>query len=183
MGRLEISKGIEYLIKAFASLPQNDHVLVIAGDGSLKNYLENLAIELGIQHQVRFTGYISIDQSIVFYSIAYVSVLPSVSTPNGKEPWGLVVNEALNQGLPVIASDAVGAAAGGLIKDGENGFIVPERDYNALEKALEKILSNPALREGMSENARRIILTWNNENMVHGFRQAIQYVTSPLINK
>ena len=51
-------------------------------------------------------------------------MIPSVPTPTFREPWGLVVNEAMNRGLAVIASDAVGAAAGGLVRDGENGLIV-----------------------------------------------------------
>jgi glycosyltransferase involved in cell wall biosynthesis len=90
----------------------------------------------------------------------------------------LVVNEAFNQGVPVIATDAVGAAAGGLVQDGINGFVVPERDSVALAKALRRILDNPDLRERFSQNARQIIAGWDNERMVMGFRQAIEYVTS-----
>jgi glycosyltransferase involved in cell wall biosynthesis len=89
----------------------------------------------------------------------------------------LVVNEAFNQGVPVIATDAVGAAAGGLVQDGINGFVVPERDSVALAKALRRILDDPDLRERFSQNARQIIAAWDNERMVLGFRQAIEYVT------
>jgi len=88
-----------------------------------------------------------------------------------------VINEAFNQGVPVIATDAVGAAAGGLVQDGVNGFVVPERDSVALAQALRRILDNPDLRERFSQNARQIIAAWDNERMVLGFREAVEYVT------
>jgi glycosyltransferase involved in cell wall biosynthesis len=96
--------------------------------------------------------------------------------PTGKEPWGLVVNEAMNQGVPVVATEAVGAAAGGLVQDGVNGFVVPERDSRALAEAIRCILNDDELRTKMSRNARRIIAGWDNEGMVRGFRDAIAYV-------
>ena len=95
--------------------------------------------------------------------------------PTGKETWGLVVNEAMNQGVPVVATDAVGAAAGGLVQSGVNGFIVPERDSTALGEAIGYILNDDVLRAKMSRNARRIIAGWDNERMVNGFQRAIQY--------
>jgi len=79
--------------------------------------------------------------------------------------------------VPVIATDAVGASAGGLVQDGVNGFVVPERDSVALAQALRRILDDPDLRERFSQNARQIIATWDNERMVLGFREAVEYVT------
>ena len=69
--------------------------------------------------------------------MADVYVLPSITTRLFKEPWGLVVNEAFNQGVPVIATDAVGAAAGGLVENGVNGFVVPEGNSRAIEEKAE----------------------------------------------
>ena len=71
----------------------------------------------------------------------------------------------------------MGAAAGGLVQDGVNGFVVPERDSTALAQALQRILDDANLRERLSRNARQIIVGWDNERMVLGFRQAIEYVT------
>ena len=62
------------------------------------------------------------------YAGADVLIVPSIATRAFREPWGLVVNEAMSRGLPVIASDAVGAAAGGLVRDGETGLVVPAGD-------------------------------------------------------
>jgi len=104
-----------------------------------------------------------------------VFVLPSITLPEGKEPWGLVVNEALNQGLPVIATDAVGAAAGGLVQDGINGFVVPEASAPAVAEALDCLLDSPDLRRRMEREARRIVAEWDNERMASGFRKAIEY--------
>jgi glycosyltransferase involved in cell wall biosynthesis len=178
LGRLVEEKGLPYLLEAFALLQQDDAVLVLVGTGPEKARLERLAQELGIAANVRFVGYVPPERTVPYYSISWVYILPSVTTPYFKEPWGLVVNEAFNQGVPVIATDAVGAAAGGLVQDGINGFVVPERDSVALAKALRRILDDPDLRERFSQNARQIIATWDNERMVLGFRQAIEYVTS-----
>ena len=168
-------KGLPYLLKAFGSLQREDTVLILAGTGSEKERLERLVQELGIASNVRFVGYVPPERTAPYYAIAWVYVLPSVTTPYFKEPWGLVVNEAFNQGVPVIATDAVGAAAGGLVQDGVNGFVVPERDSVALAQALRRILDDPDLRERFSQNARQIIAGWDNERMVMGFRQAIDF--------
>jgi glycosyltransferase involved in cell wall biosynthesis len=71
-----------------------------------------------------------------FYGAADVLVIPSISTRRFTEPWGLVVNEAMNQRCAVVASDAVGAAAGGLVRDRRNGLIVPAARAPALADAL-----------------------------------------------
>lgn len=178
LGRLVEEKGVPYLIEAFASLQREDAVLVIVGTGSEKERLEYLVSERGITNQVRFAGYVPPEKTLPYYAIAWVFGFPSITTPYFKEPWGLVVNEAFNQGVPVIATEAVGAAAGGLVQEGVNGFIVPERDSAALARALQRILDDASLRERMSWNARQIIADWDNERMVMGFRQAIEYVTT-----
>jgi glycosyltransferase involved in cell wall biosynthesis len=174
LGRLEEVKGLEYLIRAFALLKSDRAALVIVGDGSLRQKLTAL-LELGIQERVRFVGYAPPEEAPIYYATADLLVLPSVTTPNGKETWGLVVNEAMNQGVPVVATDAVGAAAGGLVQAGVNGFIVPERDSAALAQVIGRILADAGLRERLSQNARRIVAEWNNERMVKGFQQAIEY--------
>jgi len=179
LGRIEAGKGLDYLIAAFAAVDQEDTLLVVAGDGSERTRLEHLVRDRGIAKRVRFAGYVPSDQTMAYYAVAWVYVLPSITTPLFKEPWGLVVNEAMNQGTPVIATDAVGAAAGGLLEDGNNGLVVPERDTPAITRALNRVLGEPGLRDRLGANARRTVATWNNERMVRGFRDAIEYVTKP----
>ncbi|MBM4401209.1 MAG: glycosyltransferase family 4 protein, partial [Crenarchaeota archaeon] len=125
---------------------------------------------------VRFPGYVNPEKSVVLYSVSWVSVLPSVTTKSFKEPWGLTVNEAFNQSVPVISTDAVGAAAGGLLRNGINGFVVPERDTEALAKAMNAILSDEDLHLKMSQNAREDIRAWTNSKMVEAFASAISSV-------
>src|SRR4029078_6639991 len=73
-------------------------------------------------------------------------VVPSIPTRDFLEPWGLVVNEAFHQGVPVIATDAVGAAAGGLVRHERTGLVVPAGDAEALRAALRRLQEDPALR-------------------------------------
>lgn len=175
LGRLEESKGLVYLLEAFRQIAVSDAVLVVAGEGSERNALLKVSVETGLEGRIRFAGYVSPENTLPYYAMAQAFVLPSVCTRREKEPWGLVVNEAMNQGVPVIASDAVGAAAGGLVRNGVNGFVVPERDSAALANAIQMILDSPKLRDEMSQQARRIIADWDNEQMVRGFRQAVEY--------
>jgi glycosyltransferase involved in cell wall biosynthesis len=176
LGRLEKNKGILYLLKAFDSCDLSDAVLVIAGNGSERPALENLIIQLGIEKRVRFAGYVPAEQTVAYYALSSIVALPSVSTPEGKELWGLVVNEAFNQGIPVVATDAVGAVAGGLLQDQKNGLVVPERDSDALAGALKKIWEDPAVRERLGSAAKRSIANWNHGVQASGFVLALQTV-------
>jgi colanic acid/amylovoran biosynthesis glycosyltransferase len=176
LGRLERIKGIRYLLQAFSSSDLPDAVLVLAGCGSERPALESLILQLGIEKRVRYAGYVPPEQTVAYYALASIFVLPSVSMPQGKETWGLVVNEAFNQGVPVVATDAVGAVAGGLLVDQKNGLIVPERDSAALARALQKIWEDPAARERMGAAAKHSIRNWNYTAQANGFLLALQAV-------
>jgi glycosyltransferase involved in cell wall biosynthesis len=180
LGRLEEVKGLPYLLEAFAVLKQdprfNRHVLVLAGTGTYEKVIQEFVIKYNLQDSVYLPGYVNVEQAVRYYASADCFVLPSITLPQGRELWGLVINEAFNQGMPVITTDAVGAAAGGLVQDNFNGFIVPERDSRALAAALEKLFVTPGLIEQFGRNARETIASWDNERMVLGFRQALQYV-------
>jgi glycosyltransferase involved in cell wall biosynthesis len=89
-----------------------------------------------------------------FYAASDVVVVPSIPTLTFREPWGMVVNEAMSQGRPVIATDAVGAAAGGLVRDGRNGLVVPAGDAPALAAALRRLHDDPAERARLGAAGR-----------------------------
>jgi glycosyltransferase involved in cell wall biosynthesis len=179
LGRLTVNKGCKYLVEAFASLHRDDAVLVMAGDGAERANLEGLAKRHNLADAVRFVGHVAQPMTPKYYAVAYVQVLPSITTVFGKETWGLVVNEAFNQGIPVIASDAVGAAAGGLIQDGVNGLIVPEQDSQSLARALHRILEDEPLRGQMSAHASTTIADYTPERMADVFTDAIRYAMKP----
>ena len=80
--------------------------------------------------------------------------MPSIATRTFREPWGLVANEAMHAGLPVIATDAVGAAAGGLVRHERNGLVVPAGDASALAGAIERLRNRPGGESADGHEAR-----------------------------
>jgi glycosyltransferase involved in cell wall biosynthesis len=176
LGRLEAVKGIDYLVNAFAEIRHPTAVLVLAGEGSERASLEAQVRQRGIADRVRFAGYVATEDAWRYYALAWTLVIPSITLPTTKETWGLVINEAFNQRVPVIASEAVGAAAGGLVQHGKNGLIVPERDSLALQRALDFVLQNAAIREHLGNQAFEIVSEWTNQRMIQGFRAAVDFV-------
>jgi glycosyltransferase involved in cell wall biosynthesis len=174
VGRLEKVKGLPYLIEALAQLNLPTVKLLLVGTGSEEQSLKDLCARRGL-HNVVFAGYVPVEQLNPYYSLADVFVLPSITVPAGRELWGLVINEAMNFSLPVIVTDAVGAAAGGLVLDGVDGLVVREQDSGELAQALARLLGSEAERASMGQMAKQIISGWDNEKMVQGFRAAIEY--------
>lgn len=177
VGRLIDLKGVDYLINAFKNVTQKleDSVLLIVGEGPEKSKLEDLAGKLGLNDNVIFTGNIDNSKLGAYYLLADVFVLPSITTYFA-DACPLVVNEAMYFSKPVITSDAVGTTF--MIKDGENGYVVPERNSEALEKAILTILSDPDLEERMGAASKKLIDTnFRYENMIQGFMSAVKYVT------
>lgn len=107
------------------------------------------------------------------YAAADVLVVPSIPTRTFREPWGLVVNEAMNRKLPVICSDAVGAAAGGLVRDGHNGIVVPAGEPVALAAALRRLVGDPAARARMGAEGKRDVAAYDFNAWAGGFSSAL----------
>lgn len=173
VGRLEPCKGLEYLLEAVSML-KGRTVMVFIGTGSLRKSMEQRSVELNVQS--RFLEFIPNSQLYKYYAVADIFILPSISTKHFKEPWGLVVNEAMNQGCPIVATNAVGAAVGGLVEDGKNGFVVQEKNSEELRKAINKLVLDEPLRFRMSAASKEKIRNWTQENMAQGFVDAIRYV-------
>ena len=166
VGRLEREKGLEVLLEAWRLADLGDGaVLALAGEGPLRDRAEGPG--------VRALGYVPRAQLPALYAAADVLVLPSVRTATFVEPWGLVVNEAMHQGTPVIASDAVGAVAGGLVRDGRNGLVAPAGDARALATLLEAIGTNPDLREQLGAAARQDVSPFTARAWSEGMGRAL----------
>lgn len=177
VGRLVKQKGVDYLLNAFSTLKKgmNDVVLVIIGKGDYEKKLKKLAEDLQIEKDVCFQGHVDNDLLKNYYGPSDLCVVPSI-THEMVDAWAFVVNEAMYYENPVIASDAVGSAFD-MIKNGENGFIVPEKDSKALYDAMKVILSNDELREKMGKRSKKIVETgFSYKNMVEGFQNAINFV-------
>jgi glycosyltransferase involved in cell wall biosynthesis len=107
------------------------------------------------------------------YAAADALVAPSIRTRTFREPWGLVVNEAMNRQLPVIASDAVGAVAGGLVQDGRNGLVVGAGDTRALARALGELAADARLRTRLGTAGARDVQAFSHDAWARGFSGAL----------
>jgi len=108
-----------------------------------------------------------------FLASADVVVVPSRRTSTFREPWGLVCNEAMHAGTPVIATDQVGAAAGGLVRNGRNGLVVPTEDPAALGSALRLLRDDPDLRARLGAAAREDVAPYTFAAWAEGFAQVL----------
>jgi glycosyltransferase involved in cell wall biosynthesis len=143
--------------------------LVFVGNGDMERELALYAERKGLSG-VRFVGFQNQTELGRFYSLADVFVLPS-----SYETWGLVVNEAMCFGLPVVASDRVGAT-GDLVRDGVNGFVFPVGDVGALSEKLEALLSDEGRRRAMGEASLRIIRDWSYREGAQGLRACLEEI-------
>ena len=172
VGRLEPEKGLDVLLESL-SLVSAPVTLGLAGSGSLEPMLREAVSGLRLESRVVFLGYTPQDRLPDLYASADVLVLPSVTTPRFREPWGLVVNEAMSAGLPVVATTAVGATAGGLVVDEETGLVVEEGDREALAQSLDRLARDRALLARLGANARTHVLRWSYGAAETAFSQAI----------
>jgi glycosyltransferase involved in cell wall biosynthesis len=134
------------LLHAFAQAAPEQSILVFAGDGPQRPELEAEAVQRGIQHRVKFLGFVNQSQLPAVYSAADLLVLPSVY-----EPFAVVVNEAMCCGCPVIVSDQVGAARD-LVAPVSPQLVFPAGDVEALAKVLRMALAD---REQLREVGKR----------------------------
>jgi glycosyltransferase involved in cell wall biosynthesis len=167
VGRLEREKGVGVLVDAWrrAGLGAGA-TLAFAGRGGLRP----------VGPGMRLVGLVDRDDLPALYAAADALVLPSIATATFLEPWGLVVNEAMHQGTPVIASDAVGAVAGGLVREGRNGLVVRAGDAEALATRIRALAMNPGLRERLGEAAREDVAAFSEAAWVEGMREALRAV-------
>jgi glycosyltransferase involved in cell wall biosynthesis len=84
----------------------------------------------------------------------------------------------MHTGIPVVVTDAVGAAAGGLVENGRNGIVVPERDVTALAKALGSLAMDPDSAARMGAAARHDVARFNYESMADAFTAAMEYAVA-----
>jgi glycosyltransferase involved in cell wall biosynthesis len=179
VGRAAEEKGLQVLLSAWRALavasPKAALVLVGVDASELKHHAG--AAHDGVSDMgVDCVGWLPAPELRNFYAAADVLVLPSIPTRTFREPWGLVINEAFNQQLPVIASDAVGAAAGGLVRDGANGLVVPAGDAAALATAMRRLAVDPALRARMGSTGASDVRAYTHEAWADGFSRALASV-------
>jgi glycosyltransferase involved in cell wall biosynthesis len=172
IGQFEERKGIDDLLAAFDRVADPAAELRLIGNGSLE---EQIRQRVNGSSRVTIVGHVPQDDLPAELGRATCLVLPSVTTRETNEPWGLVVNEAMHAGLPVVATDAVGAAVGGLVRDGDNGYVVPERDPERLADAIERLLGDREAAARMGRQARVDAAEFNYDRMADAFQGAVEY--------
>ena len=148
VGRFVAKKNISSLISgyaAYAKAEENPHRLVLAGDGPLGPDLSRQVRDAGISHLVDFPGFLSSGDVARLMSRSLALVLLSSS-----EQWGLVINEAVALGLPVISSYAPGACDS-LVTNLINGFVVEAQDHAAVANAMCELARSESLWRSMAE--------------------------------
>ena len=169
-GRLSIEKNLFHLVKSYHQLDHQGKTLILVGDGVLRQSLQTYANQLGAD-SVHFFGFRNRNEIAKCYAISDVLVLPSV-----RETWGIVVNEAMCFGLPVIVSRQVGAGID-LVTDGKNGYSV-ETDGDSLFQSIKQIseLSREE-RLLMGTRSTDIIKEWSHRDLAG---LLVQYIESAI---
>lgn len=164
VGRLSLEKGVEHLLDAFAlhsGASPNSRLLVV-GDGPSRPGLERQAIDRGVGSRVVFTGFRT--DTDVWYSALDAFVLPSLT-----EGTPMALLEAMNHGVPAIASAVGGVPA--VLTDGANGLLVPPGDVARLAAAMETLAASSSLRRTLAEaGAQTVRRQYNVREWVNSIR-------------
>ena len=169
-GRIIPEKGVFQLLEAYTRLAPESRAavgLVFVGEGSAKKELISIMKASKVcPGAVVFPGFAQRDQLAAFYALAEALVFPTCS-----DPWGLVVNEAMACGLPIIATDIAGCTAD-LVQNGQNGYVVPAAHVDKLAEAMAAFARDPQLASRMGELSARLIQDFSPESCAAGLAAA-----------
>jgi glycosyltransferase involved in cell wall biosynthesis len=167
VGRLVRDKGVDVLLRSWKRLARDDAVLCVVGDGPLGSAVQDAG------PGVVLAGRLDRNRLPVAYAAAHMVVVPSIATRRFLEPWGLVCNEAMHQGTPVIASSAVGAVPGALIAHGASGLVVRPGDERELAAAIAHVLDDERLHERLGRVGRAAVEPFTYEAAADAFGEAL----------
>lgn len=175
VGRLVPEKGVFDLLDAYGKLSAELRAeigLVFVGEGVARSELSRRADDI-VPGRIHHAGFAQREQLGAYYALADVLVFPSRT-----DPWGLVVNEAMACGLPVISTEAAGCTAD-LVEDNWNGRIVCSGDVGQLASAMEELARNPVLRSRMGNHSRERIQGYSPEACASGIANAVLSCGAP----
>jgi glycosyltransferase involved in cell wall biosynthesis len=169
VGRLTKLKGVDLLIQAYKKVKRKcpSIGLCLVGDGPDEDELRKLAQSTD---DISFEGYKQYDQLLPYYLNSDLFIFPTL-----KDVWGLVVNEAMMCGLPVVCSKYAGCCQD-LIKEGENGMVVDPRDLEELSDSISGLISENGKLSDYGERSLQIIKDFTTERTTQGFVETIEYV-------
>tara|TARA_A100001015_G_scaffold273830_1_gene329654 strand:+ start:5349 stop:6530 length:1182 start_codon:yes stop_codon:yes gene_type:complete len=143
--------------------------ILFVGSGELETTLNELVKKNNLQN-IFFKGFVNQSSLPLYYAACDIFVLPSIN-----EPWGLVINEVMSCGLPVVVADGIGAADD-LVQDGINGFIFEPLNPHDLAKKLKLLLQNNSLRQEMSKQSSIIMNSWSYFECAEGVHNACRHL-------
>ena len=158
LGRLVEKKGVEFGIQAIKKVQNmgKDVSFDIIGDGPLKPALQQEIDRLGLSKSVKLLGRMRQEQVIARLTDAHLMLVPSVTTSDGdQEGLPVVIMEAMARGLPVVATRHTGIPE--IVLDGKSGYLVPERDVDALADKLAQLIDHPETWESMGRAGRALV--------------------------
>ncbi len=143
--------------------------LLIIGDGELSGKLDGYINRLGWD-SIKLLGFMNQEEIAKYYTLSDIFVLPSEA-----EPWGLVVNEAMNAGVAIIVTDEVGSGKD-LVKDGINGFVYKVGDIASLVEKIQILLDNRNLLDSMKNESINIINQWSYDQDIIGIESSLRNI-------
>ncbi len=175
VSKFESRKRANDLLEAYTRLSEDGRVepepyLLFVGDGVERAGMETRAAATGWS-SIKFLGFKNQSELPALFDLCDVFALVSE-----REPWGLIVNEVMNAGKPVIVSEGVGAAPD-LVRDGVNGFVTPVGDIACLADRLRRVTSDATLRDKMGAASLEIINGYDFRADVAGLTSALRSVT------
>ena len=172
VGRLVKAKGVFELLEAYAQLDTEIRAkvgLVFVGDGADRAELMERASRI-VSGNIQFTGFVHREGLSNFYALADALIFPTHS-----DTWGLVVNEAMSCGAPVIVTSVAGCVAD-LVQDGWNGFVISPRDRTQLAAAMARLASDSELRIEMGSRSKSQIEAYSPEAWATGLVHAVRSI-------
>jgi glycosyltransferase involved in cell wall biosynthesis len=179
VGKLTERKGVHDLLTAFAETVRQrpDLLLLLAGTGTHEASLRKRVHELDLTGDVRFTGFLSHRQLPLLASRAAIFVLPS-----HYDPWPAAILEAMSCSLPIITSSEVGMVPE-IVRDGDNGIVVPPGNPAALAAALRRLAENAAERRRMGQRSLELVRSWTVRDAADVFADAVQYAVESRLRR
>lgn len=171
VARMSDEKGIKELLYAFKKLNNefNNISLLLVGEGKNRIQYENIVNVFHITN-VGFTGHLEQKLLPLIYGSSNIFVLPTK-----RDPWGLVINEAMASGLPIISTDKAGASYD-LIKENANGFIIKENIKEELYEKMKLLIEDNELRNKFAEESSNIISEWTYSKGIDSLNKLLEHI-------
>lgn len=163
LGRLDTDKNIETIIRALA-LTNADIRIIIAGIGTQRNYLENLATELSVSTRITWVDQVSLQKILDLYHLCDGFIIMSTV-----ETQSIVALQAIACGLPLIVANA--GALPELVRDGRNGYVLPPFDEKALAEKMMYLARHPEERRQMGKESRKLSMTHHKPTVLKKLEQ------------